>query len=151
MFESGQLVNPELYFKGFDDEEGDTPADAPAGVPAVPYVPSDAPIAPKEVEARTIGANLANKSTAAQARADVRYTQAKFEAADRDFSGSLSFGEFCDMLPEKMRGMHRPEEMKAWFDAIDSSHDGSIDTTEFFVFTLRHTTKAVGTRLDDVF
>eukprot|EP00966_Prymnesium_polylepis_P139228 3216956-Prymnesium_polylepis.1 len=95
--------------------------------------------------------NALREERAGEARAGLRRGQMDFATNDASGDGQLDLGEFAAMLPESMRESHTQQEIKVWFDALDSSADGRIDACEFFLFSLRHTARRVGTRLEDVF
>eukprot|EP00966_Prymnesium_polylepis_P059310 1374972-Prymnesium_polylepis.2 len=106
--------------------------------PQYRYIPTDEEKAMREERAGSL-------------RANIRTCQMHFAANDVNDDRTLDLLEFAAMLPESMRAAHSHAEIKVWFDAIDSSGDGRIDECEFFLFSLKHISRLVGTKLEDIF
>lgn len=64
--------------------------------------------------------------------------------ADTDGDGRLSFDEFVNSVPEHVRRMRSPEELKAWFGLIDTDGSGMVTMDEFFSWSLSAASLASG-------
>ena len=68
----------------------------------------------------------------AAAREDIRH----FVEADINGDRKLGLAEFIDMQPCRIKDRHSVEDIKTWFAAADMNRDGSIDVSDFFLWSI---------------
>lgn len=74
----------------------------------------------------------------------VRQHYSFFSGADRSDDRELSFEDFAQVLPQRVRDNHRKEEIKMWFTAADMNHDGIVSRAEFVQWSLGSNAKKFG-------
>ena len=60
----------------------------------------------------------------------------RFAEADADGNMDLSFEEFVNMQPHKVRETHGEAVLREWFDAADTDHSGTVSINEFLIWSL---------------
>jgi Ca2+-binding EF-hand superfamily protein len=61
-----------------------------------------------------------------------------FSVADASGDGQLDFKEFKSLIASEMKGQDvGKDQLKAWFQSIDTDNSGQISMSEFFVFALQ--------------
>ena len=60
----------------------------------------------------------------------------RFAEVDQNGDGRLDFEEFLALQPAALRKERSDEDLRAWFDAVDTDASGSITLTEWFFWAL---------------
>ena len=67
----------------------------------------------------------------------LKATSQAFIDADANGDQALSFDEFCNVVPEKVRARATTESIKEIFDAADTDGSGEISRDEYLYWALR--------------
>lgn len=61
----------------------------------------------------------------------MRHFVMELDNIDKNGDGVLDFDEFCNLVREREIGIHRPDDLRKRFDALDVDGSGTIDVGEF--------------------
>jgi len=71
--------------------------------------------------------------------------------ADKDIDNKLDFEEFCSLVRGREEGVHKEEELKSRFEALDADGTGKIEMSEYLTWSLKDCLARASTRLIDIF
>lgn len=76
------------------------------------------------------------KSSSSKLALSLQRDALRFAEADVDGNLDLSFEEFVEMQPQKVREQHGVETLRGWFEAADTDNSGTVSINEFLIWSL---------------